>query len=49
MGFAAFGPVLANGGGEAEQALSYSLLALIPAALAVAAVGYVMFRVLRGR
>ncbi len=40
---------LANGGDEAEQALSYSPLALVPAGLAVLAVGYVMFRILRGR
>ncbi len=45
----AVGRVLANGGDEAEQALSYSPLALVPAGLAVLAVGYVMFRVFRGR
>ena len=41
-------PALANGGDEAEHAISYSPLALVPAAPAILGVGYVMFRALRG-
>ncbi|MFQ5874984.1 MAG: hypothetical protein ACE5JL_14480 [Dehalococcoidia bacterium] len=40
---------LANGGDEAEHTSSNSLLVVIPAVLAAVAVGYVMFRVFRGR
>lgn len=43
------GNALANGGGEAEPATSVSPLALIPAGVAVVAVGYVVFRIFRGR
>ncbi len=42
-------PALANGGGEAEPTTSLSPLVLIPAGLAALAVGYVVYRIFRGR
>ncbi len=43
------GTALANGGGELAPSTSTSPLVLIPAGLAVVAVGYVLFRIFRGR
>ncbi len=43
------GIALANGGGELAPSTSTSPLALVPAGLAAVAVGYVLFRIFRGR
>ncbi len=42
-------PVLANGGEEASQALSYNPLVLGVVGVAVLVVAYLMYRILRGR
>ncbi len=42
-------PVLANGGGEVQQTVSYTPVVLIVVGIAVLVVAYFMYRIFRGR
>ncbi len=42
-------PVLANGGGDSQQTVSYNPLVLIVIGIAVLVVAYLLYRILRGR